>query len=232
VICDRLGFFSLWNSFCRRCVFLDESEFKRDQFRFFTIKSRILTKGAISRMKIKISLVLVTVLMVAVAVAAQRPGERGPLGMLKFALTEAGATALTTEQETKLTALITAFREGQPKGPDETLKAAHEAYAAAILAGDLSAAETQAAALAAQTTTHATSRLQAEAKFKIDVLAVLREGGQLDALKQKFGDARVVGMLSALAGPGRFGPGGPGRGPGHAGPGAFPGGPRPPGFKN
>lgn len=151
----------------------------------------------------------------------QRGQERNPLEFLKRAITEASAPALTSEQETQLTTLITNYRNAQPTEPDEQLKAAHAAYASAILAGDLAAAQAQAAIIANRTAEHSNTRLQAGAKFQIDVLAVLKSGGQLDPLKQKFGD-RLVGLLGSLAGGPPFG-GRPGGGPGF-GPSARPGG--------
>jgi hypothetical protein len=38
------------------------------------------------------------------------------------------------------------------------------------------------------------------AKFDIDVLAILKNGGRLDALRRKFGDERIVGIVGSLAG--------------------------------
>lgn len=156
------------------------------------------------------------------ATALAQPGhQRDPLGFLKHALTEANAPALSTDQETQLTTLITNFRNAnKPTGPDETLKAAHAAYAAAILAGDTAAAQAQAGIIASKMAELSGARLQAQAKFDTDVIAILKAGGQLDPLKQKFGDEHVVGLVSSLAGGPGFGgpgfgpPGGPGFGPG------------------
>src|SRR4029079_2770190 len=82
---------------------------------------------------------------------AQQRSKPDPLGFLKRAITEANAPALTTDQETQLTALITSFRNAEPKGPDEALQAAHKAFNAAVLAGDLAAAQAQVATITTKT---------------------------------------------------------------------------------
>jgi hypothetical protein len=139
----------------------------------------------------------------------QGPPERDPLGGLKHALTEAGAPALSTQQEQQLTQLIEAFRDNRPDGPNETLEAAHHAYETAIAAGNLAAANAQAAIIAQQISADASARLQAEAKFKIDVLNVLKSNAnQITALTQQFGTAGLSHLLNSLLGPGK--PGGPG----------------------
>lgn len=150
---------------------------------------------------------------------AQRGQHRDALGFLKRALTEAGASALTSEQETQLNTLGANFRSAQPAGPDEALEAARAAYSAALLAGDLTTAQAQATIIASRTAELSSARLQASTKFQIEALAVLKSGGQLDALRQKLGDERVVGLIGSLAGGPPFGgpPGGrPGGGPGFA----------------
>jgi len=143
--------------------------------------------------------------------------QREELGFLKHALTEAGAPALTSEQETQLKTLISNFRSAHHPGPDETLEAARTAYSAALLAGDLTAAQAQATTIAGRTAELSGARLQAATKFQIDALAVLKSGGQLDVLRQKLGDERVVGLIGMFAGVPPFGgpPGGrPGGAPG------------------
>jgi Spy/CpxP family protein refolding chaperone len=154
---------------------------------------------------------------IMVGAQQQRP-QHDPLGFLKRAITEANAPALSADQETQLTTLITNLRNSHPQGPDETLKAAHTAFNAAVLAGDQAAANAQATIIANRTGELDSARLQTLAKFQIDVLAILKAGGQLDALKQKFGD-HLLGVIGPLGGP-PFGghPGGPG-GPGGHGPG-------------
>lgn len=152
------------------------------------------------------------------------PAQRDALGRLKHAITEASAPVLSEQQETQLTDLIKALREAHKPTPNEAFKTAHEALNAALLAGNQAAVQTQIEALAVLQTAQVKTRLAADAKFKADVLAILRTGGQLEPLKQKLGDDRLVGLAGSLAGGGGpgfrpGGRGGPGFGPG--GPGGF-----------
>lgn len=143
--------------------------------------------------------------------------QRDPLGQLKRAITQANAPTLTSTQESAITALITAYKDAQPDEPDATIEAARDAYVAAILAGKLADAQAQATIIANQSAVLAKNRLDAQAKFDIDVLTILSNGGQLDPLNTKFGADRVLGLVSSLAGPGGgFDGGGPGGG-GHPG---------------
>ncbi|MBS1806771.1 MAG: hypothetical protein JST84_01100 [Acidobacteria bacterium] len=137
-------------------------------------------------------------------VMAQRHGASAdPLRGLKKALADAGALALTTTQEEQLKTLIQAYRDGQPDGPSDALQAAHDAYEAAILAGDQAAANAQAAVIANLQATAANTRLQAEAKFKLDVIALLKTNGdQAGLLRTKFGDEGFLRILGSLAGGG------------------------------
>lgn len=150
-------------------------------------------------------------------------GPREPLGFLKRAISEAGAPALTAEQENQLTTLV---KSSRGDGPSDAVKQAHAAYNAAILAGDLAGAQSQASVLAQLSS----SRMQALAKAQVDVVNILKAGGQLDALKTKFGDrlVQVIGSVAGGPGFGGFGghggprgrggrPGGPGEGPGGGG---------------
>jgi len=150
---------------------------------------------------ISLTLLLLCAMAGSAILALAQPGQQhDPLAFLKRAITEANAPALTAQQETQLNDLITNFRQAQPSGPDDALEAARTAYNNAILAGDLAAAQAQAQVIANRIAALANARLQAEAKFDIDVLAVLKSGGQLDPLRQKFGDDRVLGLVSSLAG--------------------------------
>lgn len=145
----------------------------------------------------------------------QRP-QRDPLAQLKRAITEANAPALTGTQETALTTLITAYKDAEPDEPDAALVAAHDAYEAALLAGNLADAQAQATIIANRSAVLGKARLDAQAKFVIDVLTILSNGGQLDPLKTKFSADRVLGLVQSLAG-GGFGGGfggGHGGGPG------------------
>lgn len=145
----------------------------------------------------------------ASVVLANSVSQRDALRSLKRAITEANAPALTADQETQLNTLITAYRDALPDEPDEALEAAREAFDAAILAGNLTAAQAQATIIANRSAELSKIRLQALAKFQIDVQAVLKAGGQWELLKTKFGE-RLVGIVGSLAG----GPGFGGRGPG------------------
>jgi hypothetical protein len=171
-------------------------------------------------------LALVSVIVGTTFVLAQGPGvprerpQPEPLRGLKHALEEAGAPALSTEQESALKTLVSDFRANLPQ-PDESVRAAHQALDAAILSGNLAAAQAQAAAIANANAVNMTARLRAEAALKIQVLGVLKTNeAQLTALVQRFGESGVARLLgSVLGGPGGFGgPGGP-RGPEGFGPG-------------
>src|SRR5262245_9327381 len=135
------------------------------------------------KLPVRISIALLTLTCVAASgvlmATAQQRSKPEPLGFLKRAITEANAPALSADQETQLTTLLTDFRSAEPKGPDETLQAAHKALNAAVLAGDLAAAQAQAAIIASKSSELNSARLQALAKFQIDFLNVLKAGGQL-----------------------------------------------------
>src|SRR5215208_1189764 len=122
--------------------------------------------------------------------------ERDPLSGLSRAISRAGATALTADQQAQLNTLITNYQAALPVEDDDTLEAAREAYDAAILSGDLTAAAAQATIIANRTAALTSARLQARAHFQIGVLAVLRSGGQLTALIAAFGEERVLDLIS------------------------------------
>jgi Spy/CpxP family protein refolding chaperone len=135
--------------------------------------------------------------------------QRDPLRSLRRALTEANAAALTTDQETQITALITAYHDALPDDNNDALEAARDALNAAVLAGNLTAAQAQIAIIANQGASLTSARLLAETQFEIGVLAILRNGGQLTALVTGFGNDRVLGLIDSLIGHGLGG--GPGR---------------------
>ena len=95
-----------------------------------------------------IAMLLAALAASAAMVSGGSNQTRDPLGALKRAITQANAPALTTQQETDLNALITSYRSTQPTEPDEALEAARDAFNAAILAGNLSAAQAQATVIA------------------------------------------------------------------------------------
>ncbi|MBS1810324.1 MAG: hypothetical protein JST84_19330 [Acidobacteria bacterium] len=160
---------------------------------------------------------LLCAMLTNISFAQQRP-TRDPLGFLKRALTEAGAPALTTDQETQITTLITAYKAAQPDEPSQALIDARTAMGAAILAGDLTTAQTQAGIISGLIAAENNVRLLALAKFGAEVIVILKNGGQLEYLVQKLSSERVVGLIESLAGRGGFG-GGLGGGAGHGGPG-------------
>lgn len=147
-------------------------------------------------------------------VTAQQPQSRGTrdaLGFLKRALTEANAPALTTDQESQINTLITAFQAAQPADSSQALKDAREAYAAAVVAGNATAAQNQAGIIAGLISGEQNTRLLALAKFGTDVAAILKNGGQLEYLVQKMSNERLLGVIESLVGRGGGGPGGGGR---------------------
>ncbi len=166
---------------------------------------------------VRTTLFLICLLALGVTSALAQGSTRDPLAGLKRALTQANAPALTATQESALTALITAFRDAQPDEPDAALATARDAYEAAILAGDQTAANAQAVIISNRIAALTNTRLQDEAKFEIAVLAILKNGGQFIPLQTKLGNDRLLGLVGSLAGGGFGGhDGGPG---GHGGPG-------------
>jgi len=154
---------------------------------------------------------------------AQQPPPRpepDPLMPLKHALEDAGAPALTSQQEDQLKTLVKNLRDARrSQAPDDALRTAHRAYDQAILAGNAAAAQAQATTIANQIAAHTSAHLQAEATFKINVLNILKTNdNQVGLLQQRFGTAGLSHLLGALAGgeggPGPGGPGGPEGGPG------------------
>lgn len=186
------------------------------------------------RLDLKAALALVSVLMLSLAsiAIAQTPTARptpDPLRGLKRALEEASAPALSTAQENALKQLL-ADRQAahHNQQPDAALSAAHNAYNAAIVAGNLEAAKTQAAIIANLQTAHFKQRLEEDATFRVAVLNVLKtNAAQVTALTTKFGNDGLLRILGLVGGPGGFG--GPG-GPGGHGPGGGPRGFGGPGF--
>ena len=138
----------------------------------------------------------------AVARADQNQQSSDPFRFLSRALSEAGAPALTTAEETALNTLITAYENALPDEPDTALEAARTAYRDAILAGNLAAATTQATIIANRTAALTSARLVARAQFEIGVLAVLNSNGQLTLLNTRFGTDRVLEIVDSLVGHG------------------------------
>jgi Spy/CpxP family protein refolding chaperone len=147
-------------------------------------------------------LTLVFCALVTIPSWGQRAGQAknpGPLGFWKQALNRAGATALDSTQESALTSLISAFRAAnRPAAPNSAELAARDAYADAILSGDANAtaaADNLAGVLAARQQT----RLEAEAQFAIQALAILHSD-QIAALQNSVGKQGLLRVLSSLGG--------------------------------
>jgi hypothetical protein len=133
---------------------------------------------------------------------------RDPLRQLKNALQNAGAPALTTSQETQLTALLTSFRTAnRPTAPDATVQSARRDYQDAVVAGDAAAASKNAAILLTNMADQAAARMKAQTDFTIAAINILRTNGdQLSILAKQVGNAGVVRLVDSLIG------GGPGVG--------------------
>lgn len=135
------------------------------------------------------------------ALAAGPGGRGGGLSALQRALSQANATALTTDQQTQIAALVTAYRNALPDDDDDTaLEAARDAFDAAVLAGNAAGAQAQARIIANLLAANSAARLNAEATFEIAVLALLRTGGQLTPLVTQFGNDRVLSLIDGLIG--------------------------------
>jgi hypothetical protein len=161
-------------------------------------------------------IVALAFILAALPALAQRPGggfgQRAraqsatapdQLAQLKRALQAAGATALTSAQESSINTLITDFRASHtPQPPSSAVQAAHSAYDTAILNQQYDS--TSAQVIVDDTTANAAARLKDGASFAISVVQVLTTE-QVKPLVTKFGAGRVVQLLQSLAG---------GRGPG------------------
>jgi len=123
---------------------------------------------------------------------------------LKQALANAGATALTSDQETAIQTLITNFRTSTESTPSAT----RLAYDNDILTGNVAGAIALIPALNAEQAQQEQARQEAEISFAAAVVKAL-SSAQLSALQQKLGADDTVRLIQSLAG----GPGG-----GHGGP--------------
>jgi Spy/CpxP family protein refolding chaperone len=127
------------------------------------------------------------------------------LGRLKQALSDAGATALTTAQETALTTLIEDFRAANESSPSAT-RLAYDNY---ILSAEADQAMALIPTLQSEQSAQALARAQAESTFAVNAVKILLTS-QLTLLKQSLGIDELVRLIQSLAG-------GPGGG-GHSGP--------------
>ncbi|MDX2043706.1 MAG: hypothetical protein SF097_20990 [Acidobacteriota bacterium] len=186
-----------------------------------------------SNLSLKTALMAVLTLFVVAGLLqvsfAQRPGGGGPpagvqpdvLAGLKHALEDAGAPDLSTQQEEQLKALITQARNaGGPSQDNDAVMQARKAYEAAILAGNMSAANTAAQTMASAIAAGMTQGLQAKASFDVQVLAILKSNQQqFNALTARFGSKGVFHLVDSLiGGPGVGRPFGAGNPNGQGGP--------------
>jgi|WetSurMetagenome_2_1015567.scaffolds.fasta_scaffold442996_1 hypothetical protein len=166
------------------------------------------------------SLILLALSMPAAAnpQVTDATGQFDVLAGLKGALTTAGATALTTAQETSLNTLIANLRASQtPPAPGDALSTARASYDTAVLAGQKDAAKELITTIAAEMATQAATRMDAQTDFLISAVQVL-DSSQLSALVKQLGNTGTVRLLERLAGGPGGGPGGPPPGGGPMGP--------------
>lgn len=131
----------------------------------------------------------------------QPPRPRDSLRVLRVALREAGAPALTGQQEDALRSLLVTYRLS--RRPQQqilaALQAARRAYDEAIVAGDSATAKSQASIIANQTAALIGTTLQDEADVKVGVINILKQNDdQLGLLVKRFGTGGVARLLNAL----------------------------------
>jgi len=144
-----------------------------------------------------------------------QPGADRPTAMafLKHALEEAGATALSADQETQIQGLVDTMRESSAsRQPDESLITALSAYRNAVVAGDMTGVKSAAATLALKEADNSRLRLEDQATWIIQILALLAPD-QLNKLIARFEPDGTFQILQRLTLGGRGFPGAPGRGP-------------------
>ncbi len=162
----------------------------------------------------KVVIFSLTLIAATAAISYAQGGRQSdPFASLKRAIAQAGAPALSTTQETALTALVTEFQTALPdEGADDSLETAREAYDAAIIAGDLAAAQVQITIITTRMAQLQDARMQAQAGYAIAAITVLKSGGQYDPLVAKYGTDRVISLVMQLTGRGGQGIDGPGGG--------------------
>jgi hypothetical protein len=172
----------------------------------------------------RLLLVLALIAGTAAVLAQTTLPTRDDLAGLKNALQNAGAPALTSEQENTINTLIGNFRSAHKPSQNSALQTARTAYENAILAADSATAVSQAQVIGNVQAAEIVKRESDAAIFAINAVQILKtQSGQLDALITKMdssGTARLLlSLVAGPSGPGRGGPGGPGgqRGPGAGG---------------
>lgn len=170
--------------------------------------------------QLNIRLLLISVLaigLIASAATVQAQTQRmAPLAPLKKALQAAGASELSSEQESDIRALILEFRNAHRRpGQDGDGQNARKAYEEAILNGDSAGAAAQAEIIAQAQFDNAVQHQTDAAAFAVDVIGILRaDSGQADVLITQMGTRGFVRLILSLVGrpdgPGPMGrPGGP-----------------------
>ena len=169
------------------------------------------------RINYSITSLLTPVFILALAVmATAQPGDPGldVLFPLKATLLNAGASELTSDQESSILTLINEFRNThQIPTEDMNIQSAREEYENAILNSDYDTAASQALILADAQAVAMALREKDAAVFAIETIAILKKNsGQYEALIDQVGQNGMVKMvLSLVGGPGN---GGPRHGPG------------------
>lgn len=170
-----------------------------------------------SKASLLAALVVLSLAILAEPSQAQTQRTRDPLARLKNALQEASTAALTSAQETSLTALITNFQTGRQTRPTPSTaeQNARTEFDTALLNQDSARAAAQAAIIATEQGVDSLQRQKNLANFGIEVVKVLRNSGdQVNPLVTRFGSSGAVRLILSLAGGPGPGPGGPGpRGP-------------------
>ncbi len=125
-----------------------------------------------------------------------------PLHRLTQAIADAGAAALSTDQQTALTALITKFQADNAPTPTAN-KTSYDTF---ILAGNDTSAIALLPTLANERTAQELARAKALTTFAVAVVKLIQP--QLSFLQKSLGVDGLVGLIQSLAG-------GPGRPGGH-----------------
>ena len=164
--------------------------------------------------QMNISLLLIPVLAIGLifgATTAQAQAQMprmNPLAPLNNALQAAGASELSSEQESEIRALIEEFRNAHPRPVQNAdIPDARRAYEEAILSGDSAAAASQAESIAKEQLDNMVQRQADAAVFAVSVIGILgANSGQADALTTQMGTRGFVRLILSLVNR----PGGPG----------------------
>lgn len=156
-----------------------------------------------TQMNIKLLFISVLVFgLMCGAAAAQEQPERprmNVLAPLERALNAAGASELSSEQESEIRALITEFRETHPRPVQNTdIPDARKAYEEAILEGDSNSAAALAESIANERHNNMVQRQADAAVFAVNAIGIL-DSGQVDALTTQMGTRGFARLILSLA---------------------------------